>query len=713
MERLQAGAPATITFTFEIGEQAIPVGGQLGIAWRWAFDWGDLQTTDPQTNGYLSLCRFSRSGEKRETSGLSAKYHPYSGVEPWHHFLSIEVEEDSLEQGDRVVVVCGDKSQGSEGWLAPTCSAKESSFLILIDPEGKKQWIRLLDPPTFAIVPGAPSRLAVVAPSEVVVGTQAEILLRVEDCWGNPTLLDNGTPNLQPTSDYRIIQEPLAQEDPPVYLAVIEPVEPKVMTLNAICPGVDGVTESNPVRISMTPLKRPVFWGDFHSGQCEIGCGQSTLTDHYRFGRDAAGLQFMTHQANDHYVTVAEWEHIRETTEALQEPGRFIPLLGCEWSPPTPDGGDRNVAYLYDEPLLRRSGRFFVESEPDPEPDLPRAAEFLEAMKHEEVLINMHVGGRPTNLDYHEPLIERLAEAHSTHGTSEWFIVDALQRGYKFGVTAGTDGVMGRPGACQPGRRLIRNLPNGLTAVRAESLTKEAIWEALKARRCYATTGARILLDFDINGTMMGEDLKTDEMPLARIGIAGTAAVEAVTLFRGTDILCKWQLAPFRNDQFRLLWGGTQKKGTARAQTVNWNGFLTVENGSVEVLEQVGYFSAVDQYRQCNSQRIEWESATAGNEAGLILKLDGEEVIGQFQSGPCSFSFARSQIARAPLVVAAGGVGRMVTIGPAPEESASREAELSFRDTLPRAEEVPYWIRVIQVDRQKAWSSPVFVTWTG
>ncbi len=67
------------------------------------------------------------------------------------------------------------------------------------------------------------------------------------------------------------------------------------------------------------------------------------------------------------------------------------------------------------------------------------------------MLINLHVGGRPTNLDYYAPEIERLAEIHSTHGTSEWFVVDALGRGYKVGITAGTDGVMTRPGACHPG----------------------------------------------------------------------------------------------------------------------------------------------------------------------------------------------------------------------------------------------------------------------
>ena len=122
----------------------------------------------------------------------------------------------------------------------------------------------------------------------------------------------------------------------------------------------------------------------------------------------------------------------RRESAAANEEGRFVAFLGCEWSAYTPDGGDRNVMYRRDEPRLRRSGRFFTEDVPDQEPDLETATEFLAVMRNEEVFINMHAGGRPTNLDFHEPGIETLAEIHSTHGTSDWFVLDALRRGYRF-----------------------------------------------------------------------------------------------------------------------------------------------------------------------------------------------------------------------------------------------------------------------------------------
>jgi hypothetical protein len=44
----------------------------------------------------------------------------------------------------------------------------------------------------------------------------------------------------------------------------------------------------------------------------------------------------------------------------------------------------------------------------------------------------------------------------------------------------------------------------GITCVLAERLTREHIFEALKARRCYATTGARIMLDILVGDAIMG-----------------------------------------------------------------------------------------------------------------------------------------------------------------------------------------------------------------
>ena len=64
---------------------------------------------------------------------------------------------------------------------------------------------------------------------------------------------------------------------------------------------------------------------------------------------------------------------------------------------------------------------------------------------------------------------------------SQWDIVNFL------------NGHKGRPGAEGPGAGQF-GIANGLTCALAEEKTRESIFRALKSRRCYGTSGARILL---------------------------------------------------------------------------------------------------------------------------------------------------------------------------------------------------------------------------
>ncbi len=76
------------------------------------------------------------------------------------------------------------------------------------------------------------------------------------------------------------------------------------------------------------------------------------------------------------------------------------------------------------------------------------------------------------------------------------------------GVIAGSDSVDGRPGASHPGHMAVRNVRGGLTAVELPELTRPALWNALRARRCYATTGERILLTFRAGDWRMGDEVR-------------------------------------------------------------------------------------------------------------------------------------------------------------------------------------------------------------
>ncbi len=712
-QNLVAGQYTAVEFEFEIGEQEIPAGGQLGIVWRWPFDWSDLQNDDANAAGFTSM--LVKQMESSEIS-LSFNYDPYGGIEPVHHIIKIKVESGTLRRGERVAIVAGDQSGGCPGWRVQTCAAKEVGFWMMIDPGGDNQWTELVRQPMFSVYPGPPTQLVAIAPSDAVVGEPFQCTIRVEDRWGNATF-PSSEPNLtcDALGDDLVVEEVARIDDPPAFHCKVRINRDGIHRIMATLDEIGQWSESNPVRVAQAKPSQQLFWGDLHSGQSLIGCGAGTLAEHYRFGRDAAGLHFITHQANDHYVTVDDWLETREVTKQFQEPGKYIAILGCEWSPATIAGGDRNVFYRQDEPRMRRSDRFFVEAEPDPEPDIPTAPEFHDAFRDEDVLVNIHVGGRMTNLDWYEPAIERLAEVHSTHGTVQWFVEDCLQRGYPVGVTAGTDGVMGRPGGCHPGSRLIRNVRNGLTAVCADELTLDSIWAALKARRCYGTTGERIILDVDVNNHPMGDEFATNDAPTINISVEGTAPIERIELRRGLDVIKTWQIAERRDAserQLRILWSGTAERGTARRQRVVWDGRLVFDGTEIIDYSPVGFQSPLDEISRESAEAISWKSITAGNSAGvaLTLKSDGWQAA-KFESGPSQFEFQRADVDN-DLTIEAGGVGQRVKVGWEPKSDGPRHCEVNYIDDDKINGWCPYWVRVVQIDQEKAWSTPVYVTRT-
>ena len=118
-----AGAFTTLTFHFEIGQTGIPVGGRLRVVWRWPLDWADLQTEDPQADGYMAV---STTGS--EDVEMRAAYLRRGDLIPWNHQIELEVTRGELQPGDQVHLRCGEKSGGGRGWGAPTFRCRRPGF---------------------------------------------------------------------------------------------------------------------------------------------------------------------------------------------------------------------------------------------------------------------------------------------------------------------------------------------------------------------------------------------------------------------------------------------------------------------------------------------------------------------------------------------------------------------------------------------------------
>jgi hypothetical protein len=71
----------------------------------------------------------------------------------------------------------------------------------------------------------------------------------------------------------------------------------------------------------------------------------------------------------------------------------------------------------------------------------------------------------------------------------------------------------------------------------AERLTRQAIFEALRNRRNYAVSHARIVLDFQINGHRMGEVIVVPDKPELAVSVTGTAPLAEVAMIRDGAVL--------------------------------------------------------------------------------------------------------------------------------------------------------------------------------
>ncbi|HBQ64223.1 MAG TPA: hypothetical protein DD727_04725, partial [Clostridiales bacterium] len=105
------------------------------------------------------------------------------------------------------------------------------------------------------------------------------------------------------------------------------------------------------------------------------------------------------------------------------------------------------------------------------------------------------------------------------------YLQDYWMQGLRLGVIASSDEHSGQGGRSH----------GGIAAVWAQELTREEIFDAIRSKRCYATTGERILLHFDIDGELqMGQSGRREPGSTLRIRLKvwGTDLLNRVEILR-------------------------------------------------------------------------------------------------------------------------------------------------------------------------------------
>jgi hypothetical protein len=262
----------------------------------------------------------------------------------------------------------------------------------------------------------------------------------------------------------------------------------------------------------------------------------------YRRARRDYGQDFTALTDHESFVNKAlgplSWRYQCELADAFYEPGRFVTLRAYEFTGTRLPGPGHKCVY-------------FGERVPEVIP--PKDGEALLRLLREYggIAVPHHVGWTGGDRAHHDPALQPVWEICSVHGAYEHggaqriaprpdvvlqgeFVDDALAAGLRFGFVGGSDnhglrwhhGVGRRPDA----------LRCGLTAAFAEP-TRDALLDALRARRCYATSGARILLRVDVEGAPMGSELAVSR-PEVFVAAIGTAPIASLSLIvDGREVL--------------------------------------------------------------------------------------------------------------------------------------------------------------------------------
>ena len=344
------------------------------------------------------------------------------------------------------------------------------------------------------VVGGALHRLVAVAPTTVRPGEPFDALVKAEDVWGNPCERFDGEVRARRRRGGARRPARAASRWTSGELAVARLTGLRLARRRRRDPhpapaAAATRVESNLIR-AVTPGEPKTFWGDLH-GQTRATVGTGTIEEYFAFGRDIALLDMMCHQANDFQVTEAEWQRLRREIERFHADGRCVIFVGYEWSGMTPGGGDRNVMFRGDVASLHRSSHAEVDDMTDAATDCFPVTDLFKQFARARRRHADPAHRRP--LRRHRRLSRSRARAAWSRSTptgaaSSGCCEDALRAGYKVGVVANSDGHKGRPGASHPGASTF-GAYGGLTCVLAESLTREAVFDAIRARRCYGVTG--------------------------------------------------------------------------------------------------------------------------------------------------------------------------------------------------------------------------------
>ncbi len=522
-----AGSRERVDIVFEAGPLGVAEDGAVFLQPSPFWEWDPPQARFPDAPGFSEV--------RDPPEGVELELDDRVGG-----LLIAWVRGRALEAGETFRFVYG---AGPAGARIDRFAEERTPIYVSVDGDGDGVRAFIEHSPRMDIVGGPPRQLSLILPTTAIPGQSVRLTVAALDIHRSLSPVESGS---------------IVILDPPAGLELIPEIElggafgsSRSIEVVVREPGIyrltgEGRGELAGLMAASNPLMArkglpQVAWGDLH-GHSQLSDGTGTPLQYFAYARNVAGLSVAALTDHDHWGIKALdgqpafWSEIRDAVGQFNEPGRFVTLLGYEWTSWL--HGHRHVLYFSDQ------GEVY--SSLDPRYETPAA--LWDALRGQSALtFAHHSAGGPVSTNWRyapDPVLEPLTEIVSVHGSSEApdsplpiydpvpgnYVRDALNAGYPLGFLGSGDTHDGHPGIREPGAS------GGLAGIFTRALTREAVLEALRARQVYATNGPRIYLRVELDGQPMGSitEFHPDEAGESRLRVEVLAPepIVAVDLIR-------------------------------------------------------------------------------------------------------------------------------------------------------------------------------------
>lgn len=446
------------------------------------------------------------------------------------------------------------------GTRCQTNSQRRRTFNLFIDTTGKGKYTET-EQFTLDVRGNALATIKIMTPSFAQRNKRFDVIVRFEDEFGNLTSL--APDDMMVELSHEHLRENLnwklfVPETGFIALPNLYFNEAGVYTIILKNGKTKEVFKSSPIRCFNENPKN-LFWGLLH-GESDKMDSTDSIESCLRHFRDEHGMNFygISSFENQEETSNDTWKLITQNATDFDENERFNTFIGCQWVGAPKSEGVRHLVYLKDgKQILRKK-----------DPKYSSLSKIYKSFSPKELLsIPSFTMGKGKEYDFssYDPAYERVVEIYNAWGSSECTakegnarpigiagkkgitetvegsIQKALAKNCRFGFVAGGLDDRGFYDSFYDSDQ-VQYSP-GLTAIMAAEQSKASIAEALYNRSCYATTGERMIVGFQIAGNIMGSETSNAIKPGLQynrhldVHVAGTTKLKKVDVIRNGKVL--------------------------------------------------------------------------------------------------------------------------------------------------------------------------------